>query len=96
MRKSYYSDYVNHMLRFYFSQPSEPKHFKSHTDKINYQVCKEVLKNKTPSEIKLIKDNACSGLWVVTLAQLHSISQDTAYNILNKTLKEIAKKRNLI
>lgn len=94
--RQFYQDYVYHMLRFYFSFSKEPTHFKRHTDKINYQACRQVMKKKDKLETELIKEATCFGLWIPTVAQLHGLNKNTVYSLINKTVRDIARKRGLI
>lgn len=94
--RTFYQDYVYHMLRFYFSFGKEPSHFKRHSDKINYTACHQVMKSKSAEETELIKEVACYGLWAGTVAQLHGLTKESVYGVMNKTTRDIAKKRGLL
>lgn len=98
MSKSFYSDYVNHCLRFYARHPN-PK-FHSAADKNNWLACKSALEGFSDSEKDLlltvygegdtIADN------VYQFAKLKGIKQDSIWKLVGELERKVAKRRGLL
>lgn len=96
--KTFYSDYVQHCMRFYTRHPN-PK-FKTNSDKQNWASCDVVFKTYSDKEQKIfmfiygggdtISDN------VYQLSKNMKIKQETIWKLINDLERKIAKKRNLI
>ena len=96
--RAFYSDYVNHCLRFY-ARHSCPI-FHSEADKKNWNACESALKSFTDSDRDIllavyregdtIPDN------VYQLSVTMNISQDIIWKLINELERKIAKRRNLI
>ena len=56
MARSYYSDYVAHMMRFYLLSKQRPGLIESKVEKANVSACEEVLGGFTKEEGELIKE----------------------------------------
>lgn len=95
----YYSEYVNHMLRFYARFP-EISAFKNKTDKENWITVKTILDNLSDAErnviIEVYKRRDTLSDNVYELSKELGINQDIIWTILNKVTRKIAKERELI
>lgn len=98
MSKSYYSDYVNHSLRFY-ARYKEPV-FKSEVDRLKWESCDKAFENLDPkfttpileiySQYDGFNDNvqrACID---------HDIPVQQMWDTINTLEREVAKNRGLI
>lgn len=98
MARSYYSNFVEHCMRFYARYP-DPK-FKTKTDKLNWFACKKAIfefSNREQEWIMEIYKNADTiPDNVYQLAQREKIDQDEIWKLLVLLEKKIAKTRGLI
>lgn len=98
MSRAFYSDYVNHCLRFYARHPN-PK-FKSDADKHNWAACDSALKGFSDSdrdmlltiyrEGDIIPDN------VYQMAKACGIKQDGIWKLVGELERKVAKRRGLL
>lgn len=98
MSRAFYSEYVNHCLRFYTRCP-KPK-FKSNVDKHNWIACDNAFKGFSENDRELlaeiyreensISDNVCR------TAKSRGIKQDYIWKTINKLERKVAKQRGLI
>ncbi len=95
MRKYYYTDYVAHAMRYWFSYPHS-RHFKNRADRLNWQACNAVMYSKTAEEKEMLKKYYCYGLSEHTIAAIYHKSDNLVYTLIGKTAREVAKHRNLI
>ena len=96
--RAFYSEYVNHCLRFYTRHPRPIFH--SEADKKNWNACENALKGYNDyekamlmiiySEGDTIADN------VYQLAKARNIKQDTIWKLVNELERKVAKRRGLI
>ena len=96
--RTFYSEYVNHCLRFYARHPIPLFH--SESDKKNWNACERALKGFTDKDRDIllavyregdtIPDN------VYQLSVKMNISQDIIWKLINELERKIAKRRNLI
>ena len=96
--RTFYSEYVNHCLRFYARHPIPLFH--SESDKKNWNACESALKGFTDKDRDIllavyregdtIPDN------VYQLSVKMNISQDIIWKLINELERKIAKRRNLI
>jgi uncharacterized membrane protein len=96
--KTFYSDYVNHCLRFY-SRHSDPE-FRSEADKSNWNACKEALEEFNDKDREIlttifregdtIPDN------VYQMAKKLNTKQDGIWRLVSDLERKVAKKRGLI
>ena len=96
--KTFYTDYVNHCLRFYARHP-EPT-FRSEADEKNWSACKEALgefndKDKETlttifREGDTIPDN------VYQISKAMGVKQDGIWKLISDLERKVAKKRGLI
>jgi len=96
--RTFYSEYVQHCMRFYARHP-RPK-FRSDADKQNWNACDNALKGFTDKERDIlmavyregdtIPDN------VYKLSVDRNIKQDTIWKLINELERKVAKRRNLI
>ena len=99
MAKTYYSEYVQHCMRFYARHP-KPDYFRSDIDKENWQACDRAMKSFTEEskdtllyvyrEADTIADN------VYQIAKKKSIKQDSVWKLMGELERLVAKKRGLI
>lgn len=98
MARAFYSQYVNHCLRFY-ARHSNPK-FHSESDKHNWAACDNALKDFSDSDREMlltiyregdtIQDN------IYQMAKSKGISQDTIWKLVNELERKVAKRRGLL
>lgn len=96
--RTYYSEYVQHCMRFYVRHPS-PK-FRCDADKQNWKACDSALDGFTDKEKKLLiavyTENDTLPDNVYKVATDNSIKQDTIWKLINELERRVAKRRNLI
>lgn len=98
MARAFYSDYVNHCLRFY-ARHTKPQ-FHSAADKNNWLACENALNGFTDSEREMlltiyregdtIPDN------VYQMAKSKGIKQDSIWKLVNELERKVAKRRGLL
>lgn len=96
--RTFYSEYVQHCMRFYARHPN-PK-FHSDADKQNWNACKSAMEGFTDSERDIlmtvyregdtIPDN------VYNLSVDRNIKQNTVWKLIGELERKVAKRRNLI
>ena len=96
--RAFYSEYVQHCLRFYARHPKPVFH--SEADKKNWAACENAFKGVNDydkallmviySEGDTIADN------VYQLAKARNMKQDTIWKMVNDLEKKVAKRRGLI
>jgi len=98
----YYSQYVNHMLRFYarYCDKKLEENFKKPVDAKNWQVVKSVL-DKLPENdrnviIEVYRRRDTLGDNIYEVSKEFNIDQDVIWTMLNKITRKIAKERELI
>jgi predicted transcriptional regulator len=96
--KTFYSDYVNHCLRFY-ARHKEPE-FKSEADKLNWKACEEALEEFTPKNretlLTIFENGDTIPDSVYTLSKNLGVKQDSIWKLLSDLERKTAKKRGLI
>lgn len=97
MSRAYYTDYVNHCMKFYtrYSQPSGQS-----VESYNWLSCKKALATFSPEEQEIltfvyrerdtIQDN------VYTIAKEKGIKQNRVWNLITELERKVAKLRGLI
>lgn len=96
--KAYYSDYVQHCMRFYARHP-HPK-FHNEVEKQNWHVCDKVLKMFEPDEQEILiiiyhrSDTLADNIY--TLSTERGLNQDTVWKLVAKLEKAVAKRRGLL
>lgn len=96
--KAYYSDYIQHCMRFYARNP-RPK-FHSDADKQNWYACENVLRGFTDSERDILLfvyregDTIPDNVYRVSVNR--NIKQGTIWKLINELERKIAKRRSLI
>lgn len=96
--RTYYSDYVQHCMRFYARHPN-PK-FNSDAEKQNWNACDSALKRFDNSERDILLtvyregDTLADNIYNYSVE--HGINQDKVWKLLNKLEKMIAKRRGLL
>ena len=98
MARAFYSQYVNHCLRFY-ARHSNPT-FHSESDKHNWAACDSVLKEFSDGDREMllyiyregdtVPDN------IYQMAKSKGISQDSVWKLVNELERKVAKRRGLL
>lgn len=98
MARAFYSQYVNHCLRFY-ARHDRPK-FHSEADKHNWAACDSALKSFSDNDRAMllciyregdtVPDN------IYQLAKSKGISQDSIWKLVNELERKVAKRRGLL
>lgn len=98
MAKTYYSEYVNHCLRFYVRNPVVKFH--SASDKHNWEACEDAFKGFTNDEKELLtsiyKNGDTIADSVYELSKERGISQDRIWKLINALERKVAKRRGLL
>ena len=96
--RSYYSDYVQHCMRFYARHPN-PK-FNSEAEKLNWNACDNALKRFEVSEKDILMSIYQSGDTladnVYNLSLQKNINQNNIWKLVSRLEKMIAKRRGLL
>ena len=96
--KTYYSEYVQHCMRFYARHPHPI--FRSNADKENWNACNVVMRNYNPTEHEIIMyiyregDTIPDNIYKISKEK--NIKQDTIWKLVNELEHKIAKRRHLI
>lgn len=98
MARAFYSQYVNHCLRFY-ARYQKPK-FHSEADKHNWTACKDALKDFSEQDremlLRIYRDGDTVADNVYQMSKDKDISQDTLWKLINELEYKIAKRRGLL
>lgn len=98
MARAFYSEYVNHCLRFY-ARHRNPK-FNSAADKNNWLACKSALEGFTDSEREMLLTIYRGGDTVpdnvYQIAKEKGIKQDSVWKLVNELERKVAKRRGLL
>jgi hypothetical protein len=98
MPKSYYSDYVNHSLRFY-ARYKEPV-FKSEVDRLKWESCDKAFENLDPKFkspiLEIYRQHDYFNDNVQRACIKHDIAVYQMWDIINTLEREVAKNRGLI
>ncbi len=96
--KRFYSEYVNHCLRFYARHP-HPK-FRSSADKENWKACEEAFKTFNDRDrsmlLRVYREGDTIPDNVYQTAKQEHIKQDVIWDLINQLEKKVAKRRGLI
>lgn len=96
--RAFYSDYVNHCLRFY-ARHSRPI-FHSEADKKNWNACESALKSFSDSDRDILLTIYIEGDTipdnVYQMAKNKGIKQDTIWKLIGELERKVAKRRGLI
>lgn len=100
MARTFYSEYVQHCMRFYSRNTSKPNYFRSESDKKNWLACDNALKDFSDTDREMlltiyregdtIPDN------VYQLSKSKGIKQDTVWKLIGEMERKVAKRRGLI
>lgn len=97
--RSFYSDYVNHCLRFYSRHP-KPNHFRSEADRKNWQSCDTALKGFSDTDremlITIYREGDTIPDNVYQMAKKLNIKQDSIWKLVNELERKVAKRRGLL
>lgn len=98
MSRVFYSDYVNHCMRFY-ARHDKPK-FHSEADKHNWAACDNALKTFSDKERETLLTIYRSGDIIADniyqLSRERGVSQDSIWKLVNELERKIAKRRGLL
>lgn len=96
--RAFYSDYVNHCLRFY-ARHSHPI-FHSEVDKKNWNACDDALKCFTDSDrdmlLTIYTDGDTIPDNVYQIAKSKGVNQDTIWKLIGELERKVAKRRGII
>lgn len=96
--RAFYSEYVNHCLRFY-ARHSCPI-FHSEADKKNWAACEDALKSFTDSDRDMLLSIYTEGDTipdnVYQMAKSKCVNQDTIWKLIGELERKVAKRRGLI
>lgn len=100
MAKTYYADYVNHILRFYFRY-SPNKGFKNEVDKSNYIAADRVIRRLSHNDIELLsfvfkQDSNILADNIYAAATRYSQEPVKIWSLISTTTTKIAKERKLL
>lgn len=97
--KTFYADYVNHILRFYTRHEKQGK-FKSEADKLNYVAAERVFARLDEKEQLILIDvyhrNDTMADNVYEVAKARGINQDEIWILIGLVSNRIARERKLI
>lgn len=96
--KSYYSEYVQHCMRFYARYP-RPQ-FRGTVDEQNWKACDSAVK-KFPDETRemllaIYKDRDTIADNVYKMSVARKIKQDVIWELINSLEHQVAKRRGLL
>ena len=96
--RTYYSDYVQHCMRFYARHPQP--HFHTNAELKNWNACDFVMKGFTPSEKQIVltvfrKNDTLSDNIYESALELN-VNQDVIWELVSRAEKLIAKRRGLL
>ena len=96
---TYYSEYTNHILRFFVRHPGK-SHFRSESDRANYRAAEAVFSRLKPEEADVLREvfarQDTIGDNVREIALRRGINQDDIYALITWVSTLIAKERKLI
>ena len=102
MSKPYYSEYVNHILRFYVSvEGRERKTIPHGADQLNYDAADKVLRTLGETDRAILREvfapSHDSLLYrVIDVAQSRKIPSSDIWTLISRVSRRIAEERNLI
>ena len=99
MGKTFYDEYVNHMLRFYFRYKPN-RGFKNDVDKTNYIAVDRVVKRLSDNDKQLLQELYSGkrpvGTTIRAIATRHNITTSTIWDLRYSVTIKIAKERRLL
>lgn len=98
MSRMYYSEYVNHCLRFYARY--EKPEFHSDAEKSNWAACDSALKSFPDKEramlLAIYREGDTIPDNIYQMSRAAGISQDNIWKLVSKLEREVAKRRGLL
>ena len=98
MARAFYSEYVNHCLRFY-ARHRNPK-FKSDAEKQNWDCSEKAIQSFSEKEqemlLEIYRGDETVPNKVYELAQRNGVKQDTIWKLINELERKVAKRRGLL
>ena len=96
--KTFYSEYVQHCMRFYARHPHPT--FRSEADKQNWKACENAVKSFNKGEQDIIMtiyregDTVPDNVYMVSIDL--DIRQDVIWKLINELERKVAKRRGLL
>ena len=98
MARAFYSEYVNHCLRFY-ARHTNPK-FNSDADKQNWKACESAIGSFSDKEqvmlLGIYRGDESVPDKVYQLAHENGVKTDTIWKLINELERKVAKRRGLL
>ena len=96
--RSFYSEYVNHCLRFY-ARHQNPK-FRTEADKRNWMACEEAFDTFSESDqgtlLYIYREGDTVPDNIYQLAKSKGVSQDSIWKLVNELERKVANRRGLL
>lgn len=100
MARTFYSEYVQHCMRFYARHTNKPNYFRSDSDKKNWLACENALKDFSEEDKEMLLTVYREGDTVpdnvYQLSKDKGIKQDTVWKLIGELERKVAKRRGLI
>lgn len=98
MSRSFYSEYVNHCMRFYARHPKAKFH--SEADKHNWAACEDALNTFSDSDretlLTIYREGDTIPDNIYQMAKSKGVSQDGIWKLVNELERKITKRRGLL
>jgi hypothetical protein len=98
MARTFYSEYVNHCIRFY-ARHREPT-FHTDVDKRNWVACDNAFKSFSLSDretlLNIYRDGDTVPDNIYKVSRLRKIPQDSIWKLVNELERKVAKQRGLL
>ncbi len=95
---SYYTSYVNHMMRLYYKTDGE--NLRTDINKLNYDIAKKVIESFSTDEQAILTDILLPDRPIQKNVEIvsteYDLPEDEVWDLLNKVTDKIAKERGLI
>ena len=98
MARTFYSEYVNHCLRFYARYPNPV--FRSEAEECNWIACRNALRDFSNENREILLSIYSDGDTVpdnvYRISKEKKIKQDSIWKLINELERKVAKSRSLI
>lgn len=98
MGKTFYSEYINHCLRFFARHPHP--NFRNDADKENWKACEKALKSFSNTDREMLIQIYAGGDTIsdniYTMAKEKGINQDALWKLVKELERKVAKRRGLL
>ena len=99
MSRAFYSEYVNHCMRFY-ARHDRPAKFRSEADKQNWLACDSALKTFSEGDrfllLTIYQEGDTVADTIYKMAKSHNVSQDVIWRLVGDLERKVAKRRGLL